>query len=324
MVEILEDNVAEITIWQNNCAVSCVAVFLINSFLDKNLTLDGLERLQKLFNSYYGTYLSMAELDNIFTTVFVLPSDRQAVLGPVLRDFIIKSGVKAEEENILSNEAFVPLVEAFGFNVVFYVDHNGKIEESDKISSVIRSKNNLTLKTYCHEKHYDLIMDDSVKAMLHNNSSFEISIHELPTAAEEEKQLKARVRKITDDPLQTSILEGYLDELRSLGKQEDDSTALELADALDESLETFQERNREFLKKNKEIPKEQQFQLIQEFRSVMMNNLQGTQARLSNNATFNQVLKNIILFVVTVGVGYLAMPTYNRINDGNFFSFQPK
>ncbi len=116
-------HVAEISTWSNNCAVSCTATFLVNAFLQKRLSEKAEETLVQLFNDYYKTYfLSAEQLRDMFSSVITLPADRQIILGPVLREFVYTRGIVAEEGNMLSNEAFRPLAEAFDFNVLFYAD----------------------------------------------------------------------------------------------------------------------------------------------------------------------------------------------------------
>ena len=127
----ISSQVAEISTWSNNCAVSCTATFLVNALLQKRLSEKAEETLLQLFNDYYKTYfLSIAQLHDIFSSVITLPADRQIILGPVLREFIYTRGIVAEEGNMLSNEAFHPLAEAFDFNVFFYADRD---KEYDRI-----------------------------------------------------------------------------------------------------------------------------------------------------------------------------------------------
>ncbi len=192
--------VAEISTWQNSCALSCASVFLVNAFLAKKLSKKAEDTLVQLFNDYYKTYsVSTEQLRDIFSSVFPLPSERQVVLGPVLRGFLAYEEVVAEKEdkNMLSNEAFNPLAKAFDFNVTFFADVNGEVGPSNTIPPILLDKSfPLTLRPYYHNSHFDLIMDDKQSAQIHNQLSFDESVHKLSIEKGEEDKLKNQIQSI--------------------------------------------------------------------------------------------------------------------------------
>jgi hypothetical protein len=219
----ISSQVAEISTWSNNCAVSCTATFLVNAFLQKRLSEKAEETLVQLFNDHYKTYfLSTEQLRDIFSSVVTLPTDRQIILGPVLREFIYTKGIIAEEESMLSDEAFRPLAEAFDFNVVFYSDRDKKIEQSGVIPNIIVNQAfTLALRPYYHHSHYDLIMDDAASAQEHNRLSSEESKLNLAIEKGREEELKKQVNGFVLDrynPEQQQILDKQIDILFGLAK----------------------------------------------------------------------------------------------------------
>lgn len=233
----ISSQVAEISTWSNNCAVSCTATFLINAFLQKRLSVKAEETLIQLFNDYYKTYLLSAEqLRDIFSSVITLPADRQIILGPVLREFIYTHGVVAEREGMLSNEAFRPLAEAFNFNVVFYADRDKKIEQSELIPSIIVNQDfALTLYPYYHHSHYDLIMDDVASAQKHNQSGARESTLNLAIEKGMEEVLKNQVNRIISTRYnfgQQQILYNQIDILFELAKKFQSSGSYDIAEGI--------------------------------------------------------------------------------------------
>ncbi len=209
---VAENRVAEISEWKNNCAVSCTAIFLINAFISipSKLSQEAELKLTLIFNQYYQLSLSVEQLRELFLDKFTLPSDRQVILGPVLRDFLNtvmpgaaeEAAAETKDAGMLSNEAFTHLAAEFGFNVVFYalLDQD-KIQRSGVIPAIIIDEHiDLTLRPYfnVHAKvgHYDLIMDDEVSARRHNDSNFDVSSYKLSIEQGQEEACRAKIAKL--------------------------------------------------------------------------------------------------------------------------------
>jgi hypothetical protein len=192
---ISEQNIAHITTWKNNCAVSCASIFLIQAFLDQKLSEQAQKNLLECFNEYYRTSLNISQLRKLFETFIILPSDRQIVLGPVLRQFLISNRVEPEQQNMLSNQAFYPLATYFSFNVVFYADVDKKLAVSGAIPGItVAPPPKLVMRVYYARSHFELIMDTVIGAEKHNKSNGVISDLGLPIEREGETQLKAVVK----------------------------------------------------------------------------------------------------------------------------------
>lgn len=323
---LLEERVADISAWRNNCAVSCAAVFIVNAFLavPKKLGDKAEINLTKIFNDHYKTSLSIEQLRDVFSKVYTLPSDRQIILGPVLRDFLVKNGVTEEKQKMFSNEAFEPLAKEFGFNVVFYAHIEKKIGKSNIIPEITTNpENNLVLNVYYHNSHFDLVMDDKEIAKSHNESSFQVSPHNLfiESGKEEElkKQIKQKIHDVYNKP-QQEFLEEQVSTLgniakKLLEKKSDDSEAKEaqkLAIELQKRCTTF------FA-----LPLAEKEKNITKFKQEMRNLIKDAVPKIVTHSTLKQIMKNILVAVATLGVGYLSLAIYNKCTKDQFFFFHP-
>ncbi|MBU0744013.1 MAG: hypothetical protein KKE11_01385 [Gammaproteobacteria bacterium] len=292
--------VAEITTWGNNCALSCTSIFLIEAFLSNQLSKKAEENLAALINDYYETSLSVEQLRDVFLNIITLPSDRQLVLGQPLRAFIYAMGVESEEGDMLSNEAFRPIAEEFGFNVVFYADVDKKINPSGIIPEIIiDQKSTLTLCPYYHASHYDLIMDDEESADMHNQSSFIESDLNLPVEIDAKEKLRERIKEIISHHYDPKNQYQWIDEetqdlykLADILQDDQPSDAASIRLVAD-NLQSLNEEN----SKNEERVKEELEDIIKEAKPV-----------LNKHGIFERVCK--IADII------LAKVTFNRVTTG--------
>jgi len=322
----LKERVADISAWRNNCAVSCAAVFIVNAFLSapKKLGDKAEISLTKIFNDYYKISLSIEQLRDIFSTVYTLPSDRQIILGPVLRDFLVKNGVTEEEQQMLSNEAFKPLAKEFGFNVVFYADIEKKIGKSNVIPEfTINPENNLALNVYYHNSHFDLVMDNKEMAKSHNDSNFDLSPHNLSIELGKEEELKKQIKQKVHDiynKKQQDSLEEQISTLENIAKKlleknaadNEAKEAKNLAKKLQEKCATF------FV-----LPLTDKEKNVIKFKQEMRDLIKDADPKIVTHSTLKQVMKNILFAIATIGIGYLSLAIYNKCTKDQFFFFHP-
>lgn len=211
-MKIKKDRIAQISTWSNNCAVSAFAIFLSECIKPTQQSARStsnksnskiIRRLAEMLSDYYKIPKLTDQSVIYLLKKYTLPTDRQIVLGPVLRAFIAKKEGNLEtntipDTNMLDNNQIKSLAEEFGVGLEFYVDDKNDsefIQLSDFIPVLEPIGNNKTLRLYYSNNHFNLVCDDEFEATFFNSSLAEVSQHELPIRNDQRKELFETVKK---------------------------------------------------------------------------------------------------------------------------------
>lgn len=113
----MKDRIANITTWSNNCAVSCISVFLATHLLNRTLDPKDAMILVNIMNDAYGTSMrSIGELRFLLLN-HSHPCDQQRIISVALRHYLSTQNIHGDHDNMLGDETFRIFGSLLHFNV---------------------------------------------------------------------------------------------------------------------------------------------------------------------------------------------------------------